>query len=143
MYRYERDLNAINTYQGDLNYLREMIHQSVMIYQRRHADPYPYRWYLKRLEDDIHLLHVAMNRLSYTYTNRLSVASTLCNKLEFIRETLIGSPYYAEELRVYEYAKIAQAALEAQQRQARAQEQLARQLRHQYELQATHHIDWA
>ena len=147
MYRYERDLHAINSYQGDLSYLREMIHQSVMLYQRRHADPYPYRWYLKRLEDDIHLLHVAINRLACAYINRINVAQVLCNKLEFIRETLIGSPYYADELRAYEYAKIAQAALEAQQRQAHAQEEQSRQLKlqnelHAFELQANHHIDW-
>ena len=134
MYRYERDLHAIDSYKGDLSYLREMIHQSVMLYQRRHSDPYPYRWYLKRLEEDIHVMHVAMNKLSYEYTNRYNVANALCNKLEFIRETLIGSPYYSDELRAYEYAKIAQAAIDAQQRQAHAQEEQTRELQRKNDL---------
>jgi len=136
MYRYERDLHAVDSYQGDMSYLREMIHQSVMLYQRRHSDPYPYRWYLKRLEEDIHVMHRAMNKIAYEYTNRYNVANALCNKLEFIRETLIGSPYYSDELRAYEYAKIAQAAIDAQQRQAHAQEQQARELQRHNDLQA-------
>jgi hypothetical protein len=136
MYRYERDLRALESYQGDLSYLREMIHQSVMLYQRRHYDPYPYRWYLKRLEEDIHVLHTAMNKLTYDYTNRYNVSHELCNKLEMIRETLIGSPYYSDELRAYEYAKIAQAAIDAQQRQAHAQEEQARAMQRQNELHA-------
>lgn len=136
MYRYERDLHAVDSYQGDLSYFREMLHQSVMLYQRRHSDPYPYRWYLRRLEDDIHYMHAAMNKLSYEYSNRYNVALALCNKLELIRETLIGSPYYSDELRAYEYAKIAQAAIDAQQRQARAQEQQAHELQRHNNLQA-------
>lgn len=136
MYRYERDLHAVDSYQGDMNYLREMIHQSVMLYQHRIHNPYPYLWYLKRLEDDIHVMHVAINKISYEYTNRLNVANALCNKLEFIRETLIGSPYYSEELRAYEFAKITQAAIDAQQRQARAQEEQARELQRQNDLRA-------
>ena len=146
MYRYERDLYAVDSYHGDMTYMREMIHQSVMLYQRRHHDPYPYRWYLKRLEDDIHVMHAAMNNVAYDYTNRFNVANTLCNKLEFIRETLIGSPYYADELRAYEYAKIAQAAINEQQEQARAQQEQAYQLQRQNDLyaqellQATGHL---
>ena len=50
MYRYERDLHAVESYKGDITYLRDMIHQSVMLYQRRHNDPYPYHWYLNRLK---------------------------------------------------------------------------------------------
>jgi hypothetical protein len=135
MYRYERDLHAIDSYQGDIHYLQDMIRQSVMLYQRRLHDPYPYRWYLKRLEEDIYALHVAINHLSYTYTNRYNVASSLCYKLEKIRETLIGSPYYAEELRAYEYAKLAQAAIAAQQMQTQAIQQQALELQRQNDLQ--------
>ena len=122
LYRYERDLSALEMYQGDLSYLREMIHQSVMIYQRRHADPYPYRWYILRLEEDIQLLKIAIKKFSYNYPSRHEAAYTLCNKLETIRETLLGSPYYAQELRAYEYAKITQAAIAAQQRLVPAEE---------------------
>lgn len=135
MYRYERDLHAIDSCQGDMHYLQDMIHQSVMLYQRRLHNPYPYRWYLKRLEEDIYALHVAINHLSYAYTNRYNVASALSYKLEKIRETLIGSPYYAEELRAYEYAKLAQAAIEAQQMQTQALQQQALELQRQNDLQ--------
>jgi hypothetical protein len=136
MYRYERDLHAIDSCQGDMHYLQDMIHQSVMLYQRRLHNPYPYRWYLKRLEEDIYALHVAINHLSYTYPDRYDVASALCYKLEKIREALIGSPYYSEELRAYEYAKLAQAAIAAQQMQAQALQQQALELQRQNELQA-------
>lgn len=114
MYRYEQSIQVIDRYPNDMNTLREIIHQSVMIYQRRHYSSYPYHWYLKRLEDDIHSLHVAMNKLSYEYTNRYNVAYTLCNKLESIRTALLSSPYYTQEIRDYEYAQLAQAAIDAQ-----------------------------
>ena len=79
-------------------------------------------------------MHRAMSKASYDYTNRFKVARALCNKLELIRQTLIGSPYYADELRAYEYAQIAQAAIDAQQRQASAQEQQAYELQRQNDL---------
>lgn len=136
MYRYEKDLRAADSHDGDINYIRDMIHQSVMLYQRQHHVPYPYRWYLTRLEADISTMHIAINKLSYEYTNRYNVATALCNKLEFIRETLIGSSFYADELHAYEYAKLAQAAIDAQERQARAQEKQARELHRQNNLRA-------
>jgi hypothetical protein len=114
LYRYEQSIQVIDRYPNDINTLREVIHQSVMIYQRRYYSSYPYHWYLKRLEDDIHTLHVAMNKLSYEYTNRYNVAYTLCNKLESIRTALLSSSYYTQEIRDYEYAQLAQAAIDAQ-----------------------------
>lgn len=136
MYRYERDLHAIESYQGDLHYLQDMVHQSVMLYQRRHHDPYPYRWYVKRLEEDIYTLHSALEKLSYTYTNRFTVATDLYNKLEKIREIMISSSYYLDELRAYEYARLAQAAIEAQQMQSLALQQQTYEIQRENELRA-------
>lgn len=129
LYTYERDLQAIKTYAGDILYAREIIHQSVMLHQRNHHELYPYRCYLKRLEDDIYMLSRAASTLTYNYLERYNVAYDLVNKLEAIRTTIVGSPYYTDELRAIEHAKLVNAAIQAQEHKAKAYEKMA----HAYE----------
>lgn len=122
MYTYERDLQAIKTYAGDILYAREIIHQSVMLQQRNHNELYPYSWYLKRLENDIYMISRTASTLTYDYTERYNVAYDLINKLEAVRATIVGSPYYIDELRAIEHAKLVNATIQAENRKAQAYE---------------------
>jgi hypothetical protein len=114
LYHYEQCLQAIDRYPDDINTLREVIHQSVMSYQFLLYDPYPYHRYLKLLENDINTLHIAMNKLSYEYTNRYNAVYALCNKLEYIRSTALNSPYYTQEIHRYEYEQLMQKVQDSQ-----------------------------
>jgi hypothetical protein len=120
MYRYEPIIQTIDRCPNDMNALREATHQSVMMYKPHHAKAYPYHRYLEQLEDDILKLHIAMHKLAHEYTNRYQAAQALYNKLELIRTTILCSPYYTQEIRDYEHAKLAQAAIDAQQQLAQA-----------------------
>lgn len=117
-YRYERDLHAVQIYRDDLPYLRQMVHQSVMLQQANHRSSYPYHWYLNKLEDDMAMLARAIDRLPVLYFNRSNVARTLYNNLLLIKQTIVTSSYYAEEIRSLEHAQLMNASIAAQEHQA-------------------------
>ncbi len=105
--RYERELNILETADDDMDYAREAIGQSVALWCTNHYKPYPYGWYLSRLERDLQSLRVAIDGLAYEYSKRRSVASNLNDRLEIIKEVLDGSPTYGQELHTGEYVTAA------------------------------------
>ena len=111
---YERDMRTAKTYAGDIVYARELIHQSVMLKQQRHHDSYPYRWYLRQLDDDIYAMARTASLLTYEYPARYGAAYDLVRELEAVRAIIIGSPYYMDELRAIEHANLVHEALQAQ-----------------------------
>lgn len=116
-YRYERDLHAVQVNKQDSRYLREMIHQSVMLQQATHHGLYPYHWYLHNLQDDITFLSRAINSLDFNYVNRRNVATALYDNLLVIQQTIVASPYYAQEIRAMEHAQLISASIAAQEHQ--------------------------
>lgn len=147
--RYDRELHAIELYGAHYPSIAESMHQAIMVYQREHRDLYPYYQYLLRLEEDINALTGVMQHVSYNYYYRLQAAGLLRNKLTIMRQWVVSSPVYSQELQAYEYARMAAEALATQrennrlleaqtcalQEQARAAQQVADELRYEREIQ--------
>jgi hypothetical protein len=134
MSRYGNDLHELDLYQDDIHHVPDIMHRLVMLAGRNHNSIYPYRWYMQRLEDDIYRLNAKINACTYEYTNRIHVASQLKQKLELIRQAIVSSRYYLDELRAYEYAQCIQASINVQNYQAMIEEQEVYELQRQNNL---------
>lgn len=129
---YERELNALDMH-GAYNTcpLSQELRIAVMSLGSKHTVPYPYIHYIQRLKSDIAELEKNLSHLAYNYTNRISAASALLNKLMIISDLLIIEDSYANELREQEKVRIEREKIQIQERQAAALENQSWQMREQ------------
>jgi len=105
--RYNNELLFIN------NYLANSIESHLYVYFRGNAAihnyygiQYPYMNYFKNISDDINQLSQAIDYANVYYQSRLKNADQLRINLQIIKNVVVSSRNYAEEVHRYEIAKL-------------------------------------
>ena len=88
MRTYERDLYAVEIYQNNETYLRELLQQSMDLRSAKNHRLNQHDNYLQQIEHDVQILKNDMQLLAYNYENRLHAAGDLLRKLEVIYATV-------------------------------------------------------
>lgn len=102
--RYGKEINSLHMYQDNLEYLKVAFHITIM--EKNNTIDYPYLDYIYAFNVDLNKLYRYIENVTYDYHNRIGVARDLCRRLEIVKNYIINSEYYHNELHDHEYAKI-------------------------------------
>lgn len=123
LYRYNQELNALNSYPYDQIRLNELFHRCIMMHHNNNRSHYPYISYADMISDDIDELNYTIGRLAYNYAERIYYAQDLYNKLGAIKGIVVSAKQYHTELIEREKAQRRDQQLAIQQQQLQAMQQ--------------------
>ncbi|TET06733.1 hypothetical protein E3J79_01015 [Candidatus Dependentiae bacterium] len=125
LYRYNQELNVLNTYScsHDQSYLKEALHQCVMMHHSHNQSRYPYLTYVDMISKDIDTLYNTIRRLAFNYAERINYAQDLYNRLGAIKGIAVSTNQYHTELIEREKVQLQETELAIQQQQLHAMQQ--------------------
>lgn len=132
---YEFELATINSNPG-MPYIKEALRACVMRTASHSRMSYPYMQYIDRVQAAYNRLDKALNTVAYNYSNRITAARSLVQKLSMIYNLLIVEDAYHQELRDYKKEQLERERIAAEKAQAAALQQQANAMHHQNALHA-------
>ena len=117
---YIQELDALERYGNHPDSLRASIQVCVMKHANKHGVSYPYMRYIEIINGDCGTLERSIDCISRNYSNRVSAAHVLAQKLRSIYSMLLIADAYHQEMRDYERAQLEKQRIEAERAKAAA-----------------------